>query len=57
MGMGTVIVSHVAFSVPFVTAGGAGAPGSTASIHRVEEAAMDLGANELDHLPPHHLPA
>jgi spermidine/putrescine transport system permease protein len=45
MGMGTVIVSHIAFSVPFVILV------VRARLHgfdnRVEEAAMDLGANEL----------
>jgi spermidine/putrescine transport system permease protein len=45
MGMGTVIVSHIAFSVPFVILT------VRARLHgfdnRVEEAAMDLGANEL----------
>ena len=45
MGMGTVIVSHIAFSVPFVTLV------VRARLHgfdnRVEEAAMDLGANEF----------
>jgi len=45
MGLGTVIVSHIAFSVPFVTLV------VRARLHgfdnRVEEAAMDLGANEL----------
>jgi spermidine/putrescine transport system permease protein len=44
MGMGTVIVSHIAFSVPFVILT------VRARLHgfdnRVEEAAMDLGANE-----------
>jgi ABC-type molybdate transport system permease subunit len=45
MGMGTVIISHIAFSVPFVTLT------VRARLHgfdnRVEEAAMDLGANEF----------
>jgi spermidine/putrescine transport system permease protein len=45
MGMGTVIVSHIAFSVPFVILT------VRARLHgfdnRVEEAAMDLGANEF----------
>lgn len=45
MGMGTVIVSHIAFSIPFVTLV------VRARLHgfdnRLEEAAMDLGANEL----------
>lgn len=45
MGLGTVIVAHIAFSVPFVTLV------VRARLHgfdnRVEEAAMDLGANEL----------
>ncbi len=45
MGMGTVIISHIAFSVPFVILT------VRARLHgfdsRVEEAAMDLGANEL----------
>ena len=45
MGMGTVIVAHIAFSVPFVILT------VRARLHgfdnRVEEAAMDLGANEL----------
>jgi len=45
MGMATVIVSHIAFSVPFVTLV------VRARLHgfdsRVEEAAMDLGANEF----------
>jgi spermidine/putrescine transport system permease protein len=44
MGLGTVIVSHIAFSVPFVILT------VRARLHgfdsRVEEAAMDLGANE-----------
>lgn len=45
LGLGTVIVSHVAFSVPFVTLV------VQARLHgfdkSCEEAAMDLGANEL----------
>jgi spermidine/putrescine transport system permease protein len=45
LGLGTVIVSHVAFSIPFVTLV------VRARLHgfdkSVEEAAMDLGANEL----------
>jgi spermidine/putrescine transport system permease protein len=45
MGLGTVIVSHIAFSIPFVTLV------VRARLHgfdnRMEEAAMDLGANEL----------
>jgi len=45
MGLGTVIVSHIAFSIPFVTLV------VRARLHgfdnRLEEAAMDLGANEL----------
>lgn len=45
LGMGTVIVSHIAFSVPFVTLV------VQARLHgfdkSYEEAAMDLGANEL----------
>ncbi|MBK8051392.1 MAG: ABC transporter permease [Anaerolineales bacterium] len=45
LGLGTVIVSHIAFSVPFVILV------VRARLHgfdnRVEEAAMDLGANEL----------
>jgi spermidine/putrescine transport system permease protein len=45
MGMGTVIVAHIAFSVPFVILT------VRARLHgfdnRVEEAAMDLGANEF----------
>lgn len=45
MGLATVIVSHIAFSVPFVTLV------VRARLHgfdnRVEEAAMDLGANEF----------
>lgn len=45
MGMGTVVVSHIAFSIPFVTLV------VRARLHgfdsRLEEAAMDLGANEL----------
>ncbi|MBI3243764.1 MAG: ABC transporter permease [Chloroflexi bacterium] len=45
LGLGTVIVSHVAFSVPFVTLV------VRARLHgfdkAVEEAAMDLGANEV----------
>jgi spermidine/putrescine transport system permease protein len=45
LGMGTVILSHIAFSVPFVTLV------VRARLHgfdkSVEEAAMDLGANEL----------
>ncbi len=45
MGMGTVIVSHIAFSIPFVTLV------VRARLHgfdsRLEEAAMDLGANEM----------
>ncbi|MBW7885925.1 MAG: ABC transporter permease [Caldilineaceae bacterium] len=45
MGMGTVIVSHIAFSIPFVTLV------VRARLHgfdnRLEEAAMDLGANEF----------
>jgi len=45
LGMGTVIVSHIAFSVPFVTLV------VQARLHgfdkSFEEAAMDLGANEL----------
>ncbi len=45
MGLGTVIVSHIAFSVPFVTLV------VRARLHgfdkALEEAAMDLGANEL----------
>lgn len=45
MGLGTVIVSHIAFSVPFVTLV------VRARLHgfddRLEEAAMDLGANEF----------
>ncbi len=45
MGMGTVIVSHIAFSVPFVAlVVQARLQGFDKS---VEEAAMDLGANEL----------
>jgi spermidine/putrescine transport system permease protein len=44
MGLGTVIVSHIAFSIPFVILT------VRARLHgfdnRVEEAAMDLGANE-----------
>lgn len=45
MGMGTVIVSHIAFSVPFVTlVVQARLQGFDKSF---EEAAMDLGANEL----------
>jgi spermidine/putrescine transport system permease protein len=44
LGLGTVIVSHIAFSVPFVTLV------VRARLHgfdkSVEEAAMDLGANE-----------
>jgi hypothetical protein len=44
MGMGTIIVSHVAFSMPFVLLV------VRARLHgfdnRLEEAAMDLGANE-----------
>lgn len=44
MGMGTIIVSHIAFSVPFVTLV------VRARLHgfnrSLEEAAMDLGANE-----------
>ncbi len=45
LGLGTVIVSHIAFSVPFVTLV------VRARLHgfdkAVEEAAMDLGANEV----------
>ncbi|MFN3335498.1 MAG: ABC transporter permease [Caldilinea sp.] len=45
MGLGTVIVSHIAFSIPFVTLV------VRARLHgfdnRLEEAAMDLGANEF----------
>lgn len=45
MGLGTVIVSHIAFSIPFVTLV------VRARLHgfdkAVEEAAMDLGANEF----------
>jgi spermidine/putrescine transport system permease protein len=45
MGLGTVIVSHIAFSIPFVTLV------VRARLHgfdkALEEAAMDLGANEL----------
>lgn len=45
LGMGTVIVSHIAFSVPFVTLV------VQARLHgfdkSFEEAAMDLGANEM----------
>lgn len=45
MGMSTVIISHIAFSIPFVTLV------VRARLHgfdnRLEEAAMDLGANEL----------
>jgi len=45
LGLGTVIVSHIAFSVPFVTLV------VRARLHgfdkSVEEAAMDLGANEV----------
>lgn len=45
MGMGTVIISHIAFSIPFVILT------VRARLHgfdnRVEEAAMDLGANEF----------
>ncbi|MFZ1769778.1 MAG: ABC transporter permease [Caldilinea sp.] len=45
MGLGTVIISHIAFSIPFVTLV------VRARLHgfdnRLEEAAMDLGANEL----------
>ena len=45
MGLGTVILAHIAFSVPFVILT------VRARLHgfdnRVEEAAMDLGANEL----------
>ncbi|MBM4424174.1 MAG: ABC transporter permease [Chloroflexi bacterium] len=45
MGLGTVIVSHIAFSIPFVTLV------VRARLHgfdkAVEEAAMDLGANEI----------
>lgn len=45
MGLGTVIVSHIAFSIPFVTLV------VRARLHgfdnRMEEAAMDLGANEF----------
>jgi spermidine/putrescine transport system permease protein len=45
MGMGTVIISHIAFSIPFVTLV------VRARLHgfdnRLEEAAMDLGANEV----------
>ncbi len=45
LGIGTVIVSHIAFSVPFVTlVVQARLQGFDASF---EEAAMDLGANEL----------
>jgi spermidine/putrescine transport system permease protein len=45
LGLGTVIVSHIAFSVPFVTlVVQARLQGFDKSI---EEAAMDLGANEL----------
>jgi spermidine/putrescine transport system permease protein len=45
LGLGTVIVSHIAFSVPFVTlVVQARLQGFEKSI---EEAAMDLGANEL----------
>ncbi len=45
MGLGTVIVSHIAFSVPFVTlVVQARLAGFDKSF---EEAAMDLGANEL----------
>ena len=45
LGMGTVILSHIAFSVPFVTlVVRARLQGFDKS---VEEAAMDLGANEL----------
>lgn len=45
LGMGTVIVSHIAFSVPFVTlVVQARLQGFDKSF---EEAAMDLGANEL----------
>jgi len=45
MGLGTVIVSHIAFSIPFVTLV------VRARLHgfddRLEEAAMDLGADEF----------
>ncbi len=45
LGLGTVILSHIAFSIPFVTLV------VRARLHgfdkSVEEAAMDLGANEL----------
>jgi len=45
LGLGTVIVSHIAFSIPFVTLV------VRARLHgldkSVEEASMDLGANEL----------
>jgi spermidine/putrescine transport system permease protein len=45
MGLGTVIVSHIAFSIPFVTLV------VRARLHgfekTLEEAALDLGANEL----------
>jgi spermidine/putrescine transport system permease protein len=45
MGLGTVIISHIAFSIPFVTLV------VRARLHgfdnRLEEAAMDLGANEF----------
>jgi spermidine/putrescine transport system permease protein len=45
LGLGTVIVSHIAFSIPFVTLV------VRARLHgfdqSIEEAAMDLGANEL----------
>lgn len=45
LGLGTVIVSHIAFSIPFVTlVVQARLQGFDKS---VEEAAMDLGANEL----------
>ncbi|MEW5942145.1 MAG: ABC transporter permease subunit, partial [Chloroflexota bacterium] len=45
MGLGTVIVSHISFSVPFVTlVVQARLAGFDKSF---EEAAMDLGANEL----------
>lgn len=44
MGLGTVIVSHIAFSIPFVTL--VVRARLTGFDNRVEEAAMDLGANE-----------
>jgi spermidine/putrescine transport system permease protein len=45
LGLGTIIISHIAFSIPFVTLV------VRARLHgfdkSIEEAAMDLGANEL----------